>query len=83
MMNPGADDPLEQLLAFLATLTARHISYSLAAYRADAIMVQAAVPGERWEVEFKTDGLVDVEVFRSDGTIEDSAALGRLLGFGQ
>ena len=32
-------------------------------------MVQVALPGERWEVEFFEDRQPEVEVFRSDGTI--------------
>jgi hypothetical protein len=42
-------------------------------------MVQIAVPGERWEVEFLNDGSVDVEIFRSDGQIHDSTALAQLI----
>jgi hypothetical protein len=41
-------------------------------------MVQIAVPGERWEVEFGVDGEVEVEVFKSDGTILGSGALADL-----
>jgi len=42
-------------------------------------MVDIAVPGERWEVEFFEDGHVEVEVFRStsDG-LEGEEALDRL-----
>jgi hypothetical protein len=32
-------------------------------------MVQVALPGERWEVEFFDDREPEAEVFRSDGTI--------------
>ncbi len=38
-------------------------------------MVEIAVPGERWEVEFLEDGSVDVERFLSDGTIAGAAAI--------
>ena len=38
-----------------------------------------AVPGERWEVEFLDDGSVEAEVFKSDGTIYDVAALDEIL----
>lgn len=31
-------------------------------------MVDIAVPGARWEVEFFADGHVEVEIFRSNGT---------------
>ena len=32
-------------------------------------MVEVSLPGERWEVEFFSDRELEVEVFRSDGTI--------------
>lgn len=41
-------------------------------------MVQATVPGERWEVEFFPDHMPEVEVFRSDGSIGDASLLERL-----
>ena len=37
--------------------------------RDEAIMVLVTMPGERWEVEFLTDGSVEVERFVSDGEI--------------
>jgi hypothetical protein len=46
-------------------------------------MVVVSVPGERWEVEFMIDGSVEVEVFRSNGTIDEEHALARLLAFGE
>jgi len=42
-------------------------------------MVEVAVPGERWEVEFLKDGSVEVEIFRSDGQIHDVAMLQQLI----
>ena len=42
-------------------------------------MVEVAVPGERWEVEFLNDGTVEAEVIRSDGTIHDAAVLDELI----
>lgn len=38
-------------------------------------MIQIAVPGERWEVEFFPDDGVEVERFRSDGTMGDHTEL--------
>jgi hypothetical protein len=29
-----------------------------------------SIPGERWEIEFMTDGSVEVERFRSNGDIK-------------
>jgi hypothetical protein len=66
------------MTAFLDRLEKASIHYSLAYSRQDAVMVQIAVPGERWEVEFMGDGTIDVEKFKSDGTIVDGAALDEL-----
>jgi hypothetical protein len=65
MDAPG--NPLEGLVEFLSELEVRGIHYDLASYRAGAIMVKVAVPGERWEVEYFADGQIEVEVFRSVG----------------
>lgn len=65
------------LTTFLRRLDASRISYRLDRVR-DATMVVVAVPGERWEVEFMDEGGVEVEMFRSDGTIGDASALGAL-----
>lgn len=68
-----------QMLGFLNALRDGKIYYRLSQHRDDAIMVEVAVPGERWEVEFLEDGSVEAEVFRSDGTIHDESALDELL----
>ena len=67
------------LLAFLNQLRAGKIYYRLSQHRDNAIMVEVTVPGERWEVEFLDDGGVDVEVFKSDGTIHDRSLLPALV----
>jgi len=41
-------------------------------------MIQISVPGERWEVEFMSEGWLEVEVFRSIGGVQDETALDRL-----
>ena len=38
-------------------------------------MVQIAVPGERWEVEYFSDRPVEVEVFRGDGEVKGPEAV--------
>lgn len=68
-----------RLLSFLNELRKGKIHYRLDQHRDDAIMVEVAVPGERWEVEFLDDGSVEAEVFRSDGAIQGSSALDDLL----
>ena len=67
------------LLSFLNELRRGKIYYRLSQHRDDAIMVEVAVPGERWEVEFLDDGSVEAEVFRSDGTIHDASVLDQVL----
>jgi hypothetical protein len=54
------------------------LHYSLGRVRDGFIMVSVAVPGQRWEIEFAPDGEVEVEIFKSDGTIAGSQALARL-----
>jgi hypothetical protein len=68
-----------RLLSFLNELRAGKIYYELHQRREDAIMVEIAVPGSRWEVEFLSDGSVEVEVFRSDGRLFDESALAELI----
>ena len=59
---------MKKLIDFLEKLEEKNIYYKLNKVR-DAIMVEIAVPGERWEVEFFADGNVDVEKFISNGEI--------------
>lgn len=58
---------MKKLLSFLNQLEQHKIFYKLNKVRNDAIMVEVAVPGERWEVEFMEDDTVEVEKFMSDG----------------
>jgi len=67
------------LLDFLNNFRAAQIHCELRQRREDAIMVEVAVPGERWEVEFLKDGTVEVEIFRSDGEIHDVLMLQKLV----
>ena len=67
------------LFSFLQDLREAGIRYRLGQCRDDVVMVEIAVPGERWEVEFMDDGGVEVEVFRSDGTVHDASFLSELL----
>jgi hypothetical protein len=68
-----------RLLGFLNDLAGRNLHYTLSHHREEAIMVLVAVPGERWEIEFLSDGSVDVERFRSGGEIQGEEALEELL----
>jgi predicted RNase H-like nuclease len=66
-------DQLEQLMKFLAALDAIATHYALGAYRPDRITVTVtASANERWEVEFLTDGSVQIERFFSAGETDDA-----------
>jgi hypothetical protein len=69
---------MQSLLEFLRRLDESKIWYRLERVR-DALMVEVAVPGERWEVEFFPDEHVEVERFVSDGEILGVEALDELL----
>jgi hypothetical protein len=73
------DDAFSTLLSFLTKLERRGISYRLAHNRDESIMVTAAAPGERWEIEFLNDGSVEVERFISNGEIFGAESLSELL----
>lgn len=63
----------------IARLNAARIHHTITSIRDDALLIDAAVPGERWEIEVFEDGHVEVERYRSDGEIADEAALTELL----
>ena len=73
------NDAFNKLTAFLDELEQKKISYTLAHNRDDAIMVIVAAPGERWEIEFLSDGTVETEKFISSGAIYGENILGELL----
>ena len=67
-----------RLLAFLERLDQSKTSYTMEHSRDDALMVTVLVPGEYWEVEFLEDGGVEIERYRSDGSIHDESVLDEL-----
>jgi hypothetical protein len=71
-------DRFDRLLGFLQRLDQAGFHYTLANYREDAVSVQVHVPSEHWEVDFLADGSIEVERYRSDGTIHDESALDEL-----
>ena len=68
---------MKKLITFLERLEERKIYYKLNKVR-NAIMVEVAIPGERWEVEFFVDGDVEVEKFISNAEIFDEKELEQL-----
>ncbi|WP_420128515.1 hypothetical protein [Longimicrobium sp.] len=76
-------NPLQALLDFLLALETRKIFYRLSRPRGEALMVEVAMPGERWEVEFFADGRVETERFVTEGVVwSDPALLDELLKHG-
>jgi hypothetical protein len=69
-----------RLLEFLNRLDQLHVHYSLGHTRPESVMVDLALPGQRWEVEFMIDGAVEIERYESVAGVEtDSALLDGLL----
>ena len=68
----------EKLSRLLGRLREAKIHHQLRDTREGAVSVDVAVPGERWEIDFLEDGSVEVEVFRSDGTIDGEPKLAEL-----
>lgn len=54
---------------FIRELEDTGTHYMLTPTGAGAVVVQVALPGERWEVEFFEDQEPEAKVFRSDGTV--------------
>ena len=73
-------NPMERLCDFLGRLNEAHISYRLqmVSEMNDNILVEIAIPGERWEVNFYTDGNVFVEKFIGTGEVFDGSELNKL-----
>jgi len=71
---------LEQLCSFLGELNEAKISYHLQMVSEcnDSILIEIAIPGERWEVEFCIDGHIYVEKFISNGEIYEASELRKL-----
>ncbi len=66
---------VKDLNSFLNKLDVIKIYYKINKIRNESIMVEVAVPGQRWEVEFMEDGTIEIEKFISDGIIYDKNEL--------
>lgn len=62
---------LKEFIYFLNKLEEYSIFYKLIKVRNEAIMVEVAVPGQRWEIEFLEDGTIEIEKFISDKGMYD------------
>ena len=74
---------VDQLMTLMDRLEERKIWFTIHHERLGAISLYACVPGERWEIDFLEDGTVDVEIFRSDGTIYDGSRIEDLIAKGE
>ena len=74
---------MKKLIDFLNKLEQNKIYYKLNKVR-DAVMVEVAVPGQRWEIEFFGDGQIEIEKFISNGIIySESEIEGLFSEFGE
>jgi hypothetical protein len=67
------------LHALLEKLRGAQVRHQIRDDRDGAVSIDVAVPGERWEIDLLADGTVEVEVFKSDGSIHGQAGLEELL----
>src|SRR5439155_19252181 len=72
-------DNLLKVLGLLNRLEQAKIHYNLAHNQEDAITIEVAVPGQRWEIDCYSNGTRAVEIFKSNGTIGDKTAIDQLL----
>jgi hypothetical protein len=68
----------EKLNDFLNRLIASKTPYRIRKIRDSAILVEVFAPSEHWEVEFVESGEMEIERYRSNGSIDDESALPRL-----
>ncbi|ATF15261.1 hypothetical protein A616_25885 [Brevibacillus brevis X23] len=66
---------LHELNDLLNKLEERHIFYRMSKIRSESIMIEVAVPGQRWEIEMMEDGTIEIEKFISDGDMYDEKEL--------
>ena len=67
-------DNLNWFIELLEKLEDNKLYYRLNKTRVDTIMIEVAVPGQRWEIEYNTygkstGGVIEIEKFISEGTI--------------
>ena len=58
---------MHTLFAFCAALDELHVRYGMLVTRSGAVMVTVVIPGQYLEIEFFTDGTVEIERFVSQG----------------
>jgi len=68
---------IETLTHLLDRLDEADIHYHLSSVRESSVLVSVTIDEEHWEFEFQADGNVEVQVFVSDGEIEDESGIER------
>lgn len=68
---------IETLTQLLDRLDEADIHYHLSSVRESSVLVAVTIDEEHWEFEFQADGTVEVQVFVSDGEIEDESGIER------
>ncbi len=63
---------IREIRDITARLDRAKIYYRLAHERYEAITIDVSVPGQRIEIDVLSDGTIEVEIFKSDGTIYDA-----------
>ncbi len=71
---------MNDFMELLKKLEDRNIYFQLNRTRDNTIMIEVAVPGQRWEIEYcfydeNSNGTFEIEKFVSDGTIYDKSEL--------
>ena len=71
----------QHLLAILEELDNKGIYYRLNKVNTenDTILIEMAIPGERWEIEIDIQNTVYIEKYVSDGLVYDESELRKLL----
>jgi hypothetical protein len=64
-----------RLLDFLNRLEKADIYYTLGHTRPESVIVDISLPGWRWEVEFMSDGSLEIERYESVAGVENDQEL--------
>jgi len=65
----GEHTKRHRLYTLLEELDRARIHYRLNRVRGDTVMIQAVVPGRRYEIEVFSDGTLEVEIFGAAGPL--------------
>ena len=74
-------EAFQHMMEILAKLEEKNIYYKLdmVSTKHDRILIEIAIPGERWEIEIDHESNVFIEKFFSDGTIYPEDELDKML----